>query len=159
MRNHKTAIAVLISCIISTGCATSSLQTGPPYKDWKTGEKKFDAKIVLSDTSFFAPSSSDTVMLECKPPKFTPTELENEQLLAESRCQVQADIAHDSTTGAAASFVAPVLNSTALYLGMEKLGKGIGRSGDQTTNTDNSTSEIEIETEAEIKDYSQNFNY
>lgn len=129
--------------MLFSGCATSSIQTGPTYMDWETGKKKFDAKVVFADTSLFAPSSSDTLMLECLSPEtvvtkdlytgethFPSNDLENEELLAESRCRGQNVIAHDTTTGAAASFVAPVLRSAAIAYGAHEIGKGIGKSKD-----------------------------
>lgn len=159
--------------MVLTGCATSSVQTGPTYMDWDSGKKKFDAKVVLADTSFFAPSTADTLMLECMPNvsvvaidavtgerSVVENNLEDEELLAESRCRVQVKIAHDSTTGAAASFIAPVLRTGAMAYGAHKIGEGIGNSGDQITSTDNSSdnnysnsnSEADSESEAEIED-------
>ena len=143
---------IILFMLFLTGCATSSLQTGPTYMDWETGKKKFDAKIVLADTGLFTPSSADTLMRECLVPEpFTatdvetgernvsPNDLEGEELLAESRCRPQAEIAHDATACAAASFITPVLNSAAIaYVGHE-IGKGIGKSGDRTTNSNSSS--------------------
>jgi len=54
---------IIVSMLFLTGCATSSVQTGPTYKDWETGKNKFDAKIVLADTGFFTPSTADALML------------------------------------------------------------------------------------------------
>ena len=164
----KTIILIVIA-LFSTGCATSSLQTGPPYKDWETGKKKFDAKIVLADTGFFTPSTADSLILECVPPEpfiatdvdtgkrhVTPNDLEGEELLEVSRCQLQTVIAHDTQTGAAASFVAPVLNSAAMVGGAYFIGKGIGDSGDQTTNTNNSRNDNENENENENENDNEN---
>lgn len=145
-------LILIPALLLFTGCATSSVQTGPTYLDWQTGKKKFDAKIVLADTGLFTPSTADTLLKECLPPvsvigtdpgtgerRVVQNDLEDEELLAVSRCQAQADIAHDTNAGAAASFVAPVLNSAAIaYVGHE-LGKGIGKSGDRTTNSNSSS--------------------
>lgn len=162
----KKLILLLIAGMFFTGCATSSVQTGPAYLDWNSGKKKFDAKIVLADTGLFTPSTADTLMLECLPTvsvvaidpntgerRVVANDLEDEELLAESRCQIQADIEHDATAGAAASFIAPVLNSAALaYVGHE-IGKGIGKSGDRTTNSNNSrnTADAEADSEADAE--------
>jgi len=144
---------LLVSVLmVFTGCATSSVQTGPAYMDWETGKKKFDAKVVLADTSFFAPSTADTLMMECIPDlsivaidpntgdrRVVENNLEDEELLATSRCRVQNAIAHDTTTGAGASFVAPVVRSAAIAYGAHQIGKGIGRSGDRTSVNNNSS--------------------
>ena len=159
---------LLFVLMVFTACATSSVKTGPTYLDWKTGKKKFDAKIVLADTGFFTPSTADTLIKECLSPEpfiatdvdtgerhVTPNDLEDEELLAVSRCQLQADIAHDSTTGAAASFVAPVLNSAAIaYVGHE-MGKGIGKSGDRTNVTNNSSNKNKADAEGGKGGYAQ----
>lgn len=151
----KKFILLFISMVF-TGCSTVSTQLGPQYKDWESGQKKYDAKIVFADTGLFTPSTADTLMLECLPPEpfvatdvgtgerhVTPNDLEGEDLLAVSRCQLQADIAHDATAGAAAGFIAPVLNSAAIaYVGHE-IGKGMGKSGDRTNVTNNSSNENE----------------
>jgi len=149
-----------------TGCATSSVQTGPTYLDWETGKQKYDAKVVLADTGLFTPSTADTLMMECLPPApFTGTgrmhvpesfvegeDLEGEELLAESRCRVQAK-AHDYQTGSASSFIAPVIGSVAWYYGMKKMGEGVGKSGAQNTNTTDSNNTDNS------KDFSSNDNY
>jgi len=157
--------------MVFTGCATSSLQTGPPYKDWETGKKKFDAKIVLADTGFLTPSTADTLILECQPPEpfiatdvdtgkrhVTPNDLEGEELLEVSRCKLQTN-AHDTQTGAAASFVAPVLRSVAIgYVGHE-VGKGIGNSGDRTSVNNNSSNENKNKNKNFNKNENENDNY
>jgi len=161
---------LFIMGIFLTGCATSSLQTGHIYKDMETGKEKYNAKEVLADTGFFTPSTADAIRLECFTPEpfvvtdvatgerhVTPNDLEGEELFAESRCQIVAE-AHDYQTGAASSFVAPVIGSVAHYYGMKKMGEGIGKSGDQTTNTNISRNKNENENENENENYNKNYN-
>jgi len=121
---------------------------------WNPVKRNLTQRLSWQTLVFFTPSTADTLLKECFPPEpfiatdvatgerhVTPNDLEGEELLAVSRCQPQGDIAHDSTAGAAASFVAPVLNSVAIgYVGHE-IGKGIGNSGDRTSVNNNSSNE------------------
>ena len=129
---------LMILSLFAVGCVSGSMIPSPTFH--QNGVKKFVVEIHATNTNGFAPSTDSSYYLECEgeaPPMEVYTDQPETEL---GECQPVRGRNHDAASGAMQGFVAPVLDSASYAYGMNRIGKGIGDSGDNTTNNNSSGS-------------------
>lgn len=120
---------LFVVMVFFMGCGTTTVTSGPPFSSWDTGEPRRYVKVEFTNTNSFAPSTVNSILLECK--NFTSAaNMSDDERLKKSQCR-----SSDDGNFVAGEGVLPgLIGAGAIVGGAYFIGKGIEGSGDETTN-------------------------
>jgi hypothetical protein len=138
---HPTLFCFLLVTILLGACASTGTNLGPSFTEWDTGEHRQYVKVTFVNTHAFSPSTTTTMMLECRYLRGT-LSLEgktDEEILNDSQCRPAAVGNHDVGAGVVPGFGSAMVQSAAIVGSAYLLGEGLAQSGDTHSSETNFT--------------------
>jgi len=139
----NTLFYLSLASILFGACASVGANLGPSFTEWDTGEHRQYVKVTFTNNHAFAPSTTTTMMLECRYLRGTLSlqEKSDEEILNDSRCR-PADVGnHDAGSGVVSGFGSAIIQSAGIVGSAYLIGKGLAKSGDTNTTENNLNSE------------------
>jgi len=137
----NTLFYVLLVSILLGSCASVGANLGPSFTEWDTGEHRQYVKVTFTNNHAFAPSTTTTMMLECRYLRGTlgRSSKSDLEILQDSQCR-PADVGNQGVgAGIVPSFGSSVVQSAGIVGSAYLLGKGIAKSGDNSSTENNLT--------------------
>jgi len=132
---------LLIVTILLGACSSVGVKLGPSFTEWDTGEHRQYVKVTFVNTHTFSPSTTTTMMLECRDLRGI-RGLEGktaEEVLSKLQCRPSDVGNHDAGVGVFAGFGNAIVQSLTIVGSSALISEALRQSGDTHSSETNVT--------------------